>query len=251
VIASWAGHSVFIVSGFVMPRLLDRYLGQQALGVWDICWSIVGYFSLVQMGIGSSVNRFVARNRAERSADELSRTVSSALALQATLAVVVLIAAGLMCWWVPALFPASATEADTERWVLLLLGASVAIQMATDTFRGVITGCHRWGLHNGLNSGFYALSVVGMIAVLKAGGTLVGVAAVYASGVLVLELARVVAAHRACPELRVSPRAITVERIRQLVGFGSKSALDDVSTLVLNQTNAVAIAATLGPTAPR
>lgn len=249
VIASWVGHSVFIVSGFVMPRLLDRYLGQQLLGVWDLCWSVVGYFGLAQSVIGSSVNRYVARNRAERSPRELSNTVSSALALQGGLACVVFAVSCVVGWFVPRLFTSLGPDVTTARWVLVLLGVSLAVQLATDSFRGVITGCHRWGLHNGLNSGFYAASVIGMIGVLTMGGTLVGVAAVYAGGVAILEVVRVIAAHRVCPELHVSWCAVTTARMRQLVTFGSKSVLDDVSTLVLTQTNSLAIAAALGPAA--
>ena len=41
VIWSWAGHLVFVISGFLMPRLIDSHIGQVSLGVWDFCWSIV------------------------------------------------------------------------------------------------------------------------------------------------------------------------------------------------------------------
>src|SRR6185312_6131153 len=62
--ASWAGHFVFIVAGFVMPRQIDRHLGQVGLGIWDFGWTAVNYFILAQIGVGVSVNRYVARYRA-------------------------------------------------------------------------------------------------------------------------------------------------------------------------------------------
>jgi len=33
VIASWAGHLVFIIAGFVMPRQIDQTIGQVGLGI--------------------------------------------------------------------------------------------------------------------------------------------------------------------------------------------------------------------------
>ncbi|MHC5062326.1 MAG: hypothetical protein ACYTFK_14830, partial [Planctomycetota bacterium] len=39
VIFNWAAYSVFIVAGFIMPRLIDRRLGQELLGIWDFAWS--------------------------------------------------------------------------------------------------------------------------------------------------------------------------------------------------------------------
>lgn len=79
IIASWAGHFVFIVAGFVMPRLVNDMLGRELLGVWDFAWSLVAYFSLVEAGVASSVNRYVARYRVEDDSDSINRTVSSAL----------------------------------------------------------------------------------------------------------------------------------------------------------------------------
>src|SRR6476469_9566988 len=64
VLASWAGHFVFIIAGFIMPRQIDRYVGQVGLGVWDFGWTAVNYFFIAQIGVGVSVNRYVARYRA-------------------------------------------------------------------------------------------------------------------------------------------------------------------------------------------
>ena len=64
VLSSWAGHLVFIISGFIMPRMIDTHAGQSGLGVWDFGWSLVSYFGFVQAGICSSVNRYMAKYRA-------------------------------------------------------------------------------------------------------------------------------------------------------------------------------------------
>src|SRR5687768_777321 len=73
--SGWGGHLVFVVAGFVMPRMIDRQSGQLALGVWDLCWSVVTYFGLANLGIGASVNRYVARYRATNDVEALRRTV--------------------------------------------------------------------------------------------------------------------------------------------------------------------------------
>src|ERR1700694_3507173 len=77
VIASWAGHFVFIVAGFIMPRQIDRHIGQVGLGVWDFGWTAVNYFFLAQIGVGVSVNRYVARYRSARDNEGLGRMISS------------------------------------------------------------------------------------------------------------------------------------------------------------------------------
>ena len=77
VLFSWSAHFVFIAAGFIMPRMIDRRLGQELLGVWDFAWSLVSYFGLVQMGLTSSVNRYVARYRAVGDISGVNQVVSS------------------------------------------------------------------------------------------------------------------------------------------------------------------------------
>ena len=69
--------AVQLVSGFVIPRLIDRNLSQEALGLWDLAWSIVIYFTLIQMGVTSSINRYVAFHRARDDFDGVNRVVTS------------------------------------------------------------------------------------------------------------------------------------------------------------------------------
>ena len=49
--------SVFplIIAVFTIPRLLDIY-GTERFGILLIGWSVVGYFSLFDMGLGQALN---------------------------------------------------------------------------------------------------------------------------------------------------------------------------------------------------
>ena len=99
---AWGGYLVNIAAGFIMPRLISDRLGQSTLGIWDFCWSIVGYFGLVQLGIGSSVNRYVAKYRAQNDAQGLSKSVSTiglSLKISAVLAGLVTLLTAI--WIVP------------------------------------------------------------------------------------------------------------------------------------------------------
>ena len=250
VVASWAGHMVFVVAGFIMPRLIDRHLGQVELGVWDFGWSLVSYFGLVQVGVGSSVNRYVARYRAANLPRELNCAIASVMCIQM---VVALIIAGLTAgatWLVPSLLTGQlGSHVDAARWVVFLLGTSLAIQFVFDAFNGVVTGCHRWDLHNGINAGFYALIVAGMIVILHEGRGLKSIATVYVVGVVVTEITRAFVAHRVCPELHIRLRDASWSRCLEMLTFGGKSFLNSLSRLLMYQTNSLLIVGFLGPAA--
>ena len=55
----WLGQLVFVVSGFILPRMIDANLGKETLGIWDFAWSLITYFDFIYGGLLSSVNRYV------------------------------------------------------------------------------------------------------------------------------------------------------------------------------------------------
>lgn len=248
VIASWIGQMVFVVAGFVMPRFMDRHIGQAALGVWDFGWSLVSYLSLAQGGIGSSVNRFVARHRAQSDQAGVNRAVASVMCVQMAATAIVLLLTCLATWLVPSLLSGQLREqVGDARWVVFLLGMSLAVQMAFDSYRGVITGCHRWDLHNGINALFYTLTVVAMICLLVSGGGLRSQATAYLIGVIATEITRAVVAYRVCPGLSVRLSHARRHQALEMLVFGSKTLAGSLSRLLLYQTNSLIIMAVLGP----
>ncbi len=250
VLFSWAAHFVFIIAGFIMPRMIDRRLGQELLGVWDFAWSLVSYFSLVQMGISSSVNRYVARYRAAGDTCGVNRVVSSASCL---LGIAGLLVVGLtisVSVLLPRLFGARLGENISQaQWVVFFLGLALGCEIACSAFSGVLTGCHRWGLHNVIKSGWHAVSVAGMMTALVLGGDLSNLAEVYCVGQMAVSLTRVLLAHRVCADLHVRLSLVRRSTIKNVFAFGGKTLIPSVSNMLLNQTTSILIVAYLGPAA--
>ena len=250
VLVSWAGYLVFVVAGFIMPRMIDRHIGQEALGVWDFTWSLVTYFGLVQAGVVSSVNRFVAKYRAAGDVEGVNRTVSSVSCVLLVMSMIVVALTVATTLAVPDLLSSRLSGYVRDaKWVVFLLGVSLAIQIGASGLGGVITGCHRWDLHNLIEAGSYAATVVGMIAVLLGGGGLPGLALMNLLGQLLGRGIRCVVAYRVFPGLRVGLRYAHWRDATQMLGFGGKSFVHTRTDLLLNQTTNILIVAYLGPAA--
>ena len=247
VLASWGGHMVFIIAGFILPRYINDHIGQTPLGVWDFSWSIVNYFGLATLGIGSSVNRYVAKYRAENDTASLNRAMSSVMCVQMLMTLIIFLAAVISTWLVPKLFENRLDNFITSvGWVILFLGTSLALEVAFDTYGGVMTGCHRWDLHNFINGFFYGTTVAGMIIALSFGGGLVSLSFVYLCGTICKELTRAWVTYRICPELRIRLKYAEWSEIKIMFNFGSKSFLMAISGRLLYQTNNIIVAAYLG-----
>jgi O-antigen/teichoic acid export membrane protein len=247
---SYASQLVFFIFGFILPRTIDETIGQVGLGIWDFGWTFVNYLNMAMLGIGSSVNRFVSKFRAAGDAEALSRTVSTVVAIQLTISTLVLIAVLALAYWVPILMAERLGEyADDARWVIAFLGSALAVQMAFDVWRGVISGCHRWDYYNALNAGGYTVSSIVMILVLIGGGGLRGIAVVYLVVTLITELTRFVVARRVCPEVNLSWSSVNWADAKIVTKFGGKTLLLGYSPMIAIQTVNVLITVHLGPAA--
>lgn len=250
VLTSWAGQLVYIAAGFVLPRLIDERLGQDRLGVWDFAWSCVAYFSLVQGGVVSSINRYVARHRAARDGAGINRVASSVSCILTVMTGIIVALSIGMALLITALWGSRLGEFVTDaQWAVFLLGLGIALEVGSAGFAGVLTGCHRWDLHNGVHAATCVLTTGGMIAAVMFHGGLPALAAAHVLGESTGRVLRVWLAYRVCPELHVRVKLADWATAREMLHFGSKSFVPSIGDLLLNQTISVLILSSLGPAA--
>ena len=245
---AWGGYMVNVVAGFVVPRMISDHLGQTTLGIWDFAWSFVAYFGLVQLGMGSSISRYVAHYRSKNDVDGLNRSVSSIAIFQRSVGWLALVLAVVSAWWILPWFGARLGDGlGTARWVLLFLGAEVALTISLSTYHAVIVGCHRWDLHNTVSAVAYALVAFGMVAALLLGGGLSLLAFVHCAGMIASELVRWRLVKRVCPELRIERRLASWSAFKEQARYSVKSLIPSISNLISSQALSLLITAFLGP----
>ena len=135
----------------------------------------------------------------------------------------------------------------TAQYVVVLLGLSVAVEMLVHSARGVITGHHRWDIHNGLYAASSFLSLLLMATALLMGGGLVSVSIAYLASITLTEVARVALALWVAPEIRVWPKYVSWEQAKHLFAFGIKSLLLSFPQVILVQSVNLVTVAMLGP----
>ncbi|MFM7119904.1 MAG: hypothetical protein ACKOZX_06570, partial [Gammaproteobacteria bacterium] len=58
IVATWMAQAVTVVVGFLMPRLINDSIGSIELGIWDLCWSLLIFFSTSHFGVGTALAHF-------------------------------------------------------------------------------------------------------------------------------------------------------------------------------------------------
>src|SRR6266550_4207157 len=94
--SSWFSLGVNILVGiFLSPFILHR-LGDTAYGIWILIFSVTGYYGLFDLGIRSSVIRYVATFTATNDQESLARLISTSLAAYSAIGCVAM-AVTLVC----------------------------------------------------------------------------------------------------------------------------------------------------------
>ena len=245
---AWAGYLVNVASGFVIPRMISDRLGQQTLGVWDFAWSIIMYFGLLQLGIGASADRYIARHRARGDMQAMSRSAST-IGLSFTLSgcAILLVTVAAVWWLLPAFGGKLGGDLKVCQWVVLFLGIEGALGVVFTIYGAIIVGCHRWDVHNVIAAGMYLFMALAMIVALTLGAGLPALAAIHCFSVVTAEIIRWRLAVRICPGLRVDYRLASMTVWLEQFRFSVKNLIPRVADLLCNQTLNVLIAAVLGP----
>src|SRR5712664_3941195 len=78
--SSWFALGVNILVGiFLSPFILHR-LGDTAFGIWVLIFSVTGYYGLFDLGIRSSVIRYVSTYTATNDTQSLNKLINTSLA---------------------------------------------------------------------------------------------------------------------------------------------------------------------------
>ena len=78
ILSNWTSYLVTAAVGFLLAPVVVHSLGNTGYGLWTLVLSMTGYFGLLDLGIRSSVGRFVTRYLALNDEESVNRTVSTA-----------------------------------------------------------------------------------------------------------------------------------------------------------------------------
>lgn len=218
--SNWAVYGASaLISFFLMPYILGK-IGQGALGIWILVGSFSGYLGLFDFGIGYAVVRYVARYQRTDEPERRNEVVATAFYLASVFSILVVIATLLIMHNAVSLFDIPQELAASSRWVILLIGVSIAVGFPLSVFSEALSGgLWRFDLFN-IVALFASAARVGLtILFLELGWGLVGLglAALLVSAGGYLWRAGML--FRLLPDLSIRPRLFRLHVIRMVGGY--------------------------------
>jgi O-antigen/teichoic acid export membrane protein len=238
--SSWFALGVNVLVGiFLSPYILHR-LGDEAFGLWILIFSATGYYGLFDLGIRSSIVRYVAKYSATEEHDELNRLVNTAMFSYSGIGVLAMAVTLIAAYYLNSIFRIPAEFVVMARWLLLIVGTAVSVGFPLGVFSGILEGLQRFYLLNFTNVGSTVLRALLIVIALRQGRGLLTVALITVSLPLLGGLVNAAAVFRHL-RLRLGARYVSRSSFRRIASYSGTTFLILVAGRLRFKTDAVVI----------
>lgn len=222
-----AGQAAPILVALISIPLLIRGLGTERFGVLTLMWVVIGYFSLLDLGLGRALTQIVAERLGRGRADEVPAIAWTALAMVLALGTLGGAVAAVAAPWliVEVVRLPDELRPETVR-AMYLLALSLPAVASTAALRGILEAVQRFDLVNLLRLPLSIFNYAGPLLVLPFSSSLVPIIALLLAGRVVAWVAHLWLCLRAVPSLRrvrIDPHSLS-----SLVRFGSWTTVSNI-----------------------
>lgn len=143
---SYASIFVYIVIALLYTPIMLRLLGQSEYGLYSLIGSVVGYLSILDLGLGNAIIRYTARNRSVGNKEAESSLNGMFVALYSVIALLTVIIGAVLYVNIDNMFAATltVTELHKAKIMTLLLIFNFAVSFPLGVFGSIIQAYERF-----------------------------------------------------------------------------------------------------------
>ncbi len=249
VFSNWFAMAANLAVGFFLAPFVVHRLGNLAYGVWILTVSTVAYLGLLDLGLASSVVRYVSKAYATQSHEEASELFSGVLWVRLQISAMVLLIAGTLAVLFPHIFKVPPGLAANARFAVLIIGLASATYMALGVYGSVLSALNRYDLRTYATLTQLIVRVVGVVSVLRAGHGIVALAICELASVLIGSAIVLALARRIYPELRLQLGRPRREVLRKIWSYSFYAFLLTVAIQLIYETDNLVVGAVVSASA--
>jgi len=238
--SSWIGLATNVLVGIFLSPFILHHLGDAAFGIWVLIFSITGYYGLFDLGIRSSVVRYVSKFVAAKDQEALGKVVSTSLFSYSCVGAFSFLLTITLSAYVDTLFHISPQFHSTARWLLLMVGTAVALGFPLGITGGLLEGLQRFDILYWTAIGATLVRAVLIVVALHHERGLLTVAFITVAVPLITSVIRGVLVLRMCP-LLVGWRYVDRTIFRQMASYGGATFMIIVAGRLKFKTDAIII----------
>ena len=243
VLFNWLGTFAIMAVGFFLAPFILHRLGNVVYGVWVLANAAIGYLRLLDLGMQSSVLRFVSKGHTQGDHQASSDAISAALWVRLQIGALVLLLSAILAFFFPILFKVPPELASDARKAIFLIGLNAAISMSVGVVGGVLSALNRYDLANYVIFTQTAVRVVGVVWLLRSGHGIVAIALCDLVSSTVGNAFMLYIARKIYPELRIQFKKPKKETLQQIWSYSWYAFLTSIAVQLVYQSDNLVVGA--------
>lgn len=249
VTTSWIAVIANAAVGFFLTPYVLHHLGDEAYGLWILTVTCVGYYGLLDVGVRSSILRYVSRNQALGNRESVNEVIATAFYYYLLACAIIVVAAFASVGPVCRFFSISADLQSSFKALYLLAGAVQGLTLPLVVFAGSLEAAGRFDQMYTTNVVGLIARVVAVIAAVEAGGGLLAIGAATLLSQLLPYCIQVPLCFRANPGISLHPKWARASVFRDMLRYGSVSVTVGIGEKMRGYIYPLLIAKFLSPIA--
>jgi O-antigen/teichoic acid export membrane protein len=232
-------------TGFLLTPFILGHIGPTDYGLWVLIGSVLGYGTLLDLGIAGALIKYIAQYVAEGRREDVGKLIATALRLYAGLGAVALTACLALAPLFPSWFAVPGEKRATAVQLVVVMGIGLAVSIPAVVPSAILRGLQRYDLGSLVSSLGTLLFVAAAVAVLLAGGGVVSLAGVSVATTILAQILALWLIRRTAPWMRLGWAGGERSLMRVLGSFSIWLFVEDMMWRVQTRTDEIVIGAFL------
>lgn len=177
IILSYFDLFLHIAIGILFLPFLLRMLGQQEYGLYSIAGSLAGYLLIMDLGISTSIVRYISKYRAANDKKSEENFLSIIFILYGIISALIIITGFMFRNFLPGIFSGSLSGSELIKLdkIFLIMILSFAFTLFSQAFTGILKACERFVYINIANTARQIIRVLTLVVFLYLGYGIIAV----------------------------------------------------------------------------
>lgn len=137
-ISNWTSLVLHVAIGFFLTPFIIRTLGKSGYGIWTLVTSLVGYYGLLNLGVGTAINRYIARYTAQQDDEALNHIASTALVMFCFTGLLAAIFSFVFAESIAKFFEVKPENIEDFKRLVRLIGLTTGISFPSHVFGAIV-----------------------------------------------------------------------------------------------------------------
>jgi O-antigen/teichoic acid export membrane protein len=241
IFSNWVAIVIIGAVAFLMTPFLIHHLGNLEFGIWVLVSSICGYSGLLEFGLRTTLQRYVARFRGLNDRESLNQVFMTALVLTLGCGLLIVVVMIVLAGVLPGFFGLQGQRRHDFSVLLIVMGLTLAVTLLSLLLKAYLCGWQRFELYNLNIVAFTVVQAVASVVTLRLGYGIVGLGVVTLALTLCFIPWDWQMVRRVDPGLRLDWKSPTSRRGRELLGFGLWMFLNNMGIRLRTYTDSIVI----------